>query len=439
MGGIGRWPLPDMEPRPRRYVLLVDAAALVCLVALVCGASWHWADAATAAAIVACGVLAVEVFRHVGETHRRVDRAFDDLTAAFMLPAALLLPPVYAALVPLPLNLLLQARATGQPKVKWVFNTAVAVLICVAAAEAHSRFSGPLAHHPHGQHGSYGDPAHVAGLFVAAAVYLGLNSVLVAGIIRRVAPATPWRTVLFDKETWTLAVGDVCAGTVLTLAWVVSPVLILFALVPTLLLQRAVVHTHLVMASRHDAKTGLANPSWWRSESGRAVTRAQHGGERVAVVVIDLDGFKAVNDRHGHLVGDAVLAAVADTIRVVVRPGDLVGRFGGDEFTVLLTDVDDAQAMSTAERLRERLAASLRQSLPDDGAEAPLRLTASLGVAVFGEAGVGLDDLLSAADGAMYQAKATGGDSVRLAAPQRSPDLHPLPIDVGGLSPSTRT
>jgi diguanylate cyclase (GGDEF)-like protein len=190
-------------------------------------------------------------------------------------------------------------------------------------------------------------------------------------------------------------------------------VLMVFALVPIFLLQRSVIHSHLVTASRHDAKTGLANPAWWRTESGRAVTRAQHGGGSVAVLVVDLDHFKAVNDRHGHLVGDKVLAVVADTIRAVVRPGDLVGRFGGDEFTVLLAAVDELQAVATAERLRQRLDGALRQALTIE--DPPLLVTASVGVALFGDAGVELDELLTAADGAMYQAKAMGGNRICLA------------------------
>jgi diguanylate cyclase (GGDEF)-like protein len=417
--GLRRWALWALPSPAIRYILLIDAAALVGLIVVLARASWHWGDGLTALAIVACGVLSAEVFRRVGAPHRRLDRAMDDLTAAFIFPAALLLPPVYAALVPLPISLLLQARQTREPLMKWIFNTAVAVLISVAAAGAHDRLAAPMA--AHRLSGSLRSPGPILAIFVAAFVYVVLNSVLVAGILRRVAPGTPLRTLLFDKETWTLAVADICAGVVVALVWVASPVLIVFALFPILLLQRAVVHTHLVMASRHDAKTGLANPSWWRSESARAVNRAQHGGERVAVVVIDLDHFKDVNDRHGHLLGDAVLAAVADSIRVIVRPGDLVGRFGGDEFTVLLAGIDEAQALSTAERLRERLATTLRQAVPPEG-PGPSRLTASLGVAVFGHAGIDLDGLLAAADGAMYQAKALGGNNVCLAAaPERSP------------------
>jgi diguanylate cyclase (GGDEF)-like protein len=323
---------------------------------------------------------------------------------------------VYGALVALPLSVLFQVRVTRLVPYKWAFNTAASIVVCVATAYVHSAFAPPLDHYQRSS--AMGAPGKVGGIFVATVVYLVLNRFLVFGVVRRVPAPPPWRALVLEPEGWILAVGDVCAGVMLTLAWMAAPVLIAFALVTILLLQRAVIHTHLVTASRHDAKTGLANPSWWRSESTRAVTRARHGGESVAVLVIDLDRFKAVNDRHGHLLGDAVLAAVADTIRVIVRPGDLVGRFGGDEFTVLLSDVDEAQAVSTAERLRLRLATTLRQSLPDGGSS--VVVTASLGVAVFGRDAVDFDNLLSAADGAMYRAKALGGNRVCLPTPVRA-------------------
>ena len=408
-----------LPARARRFVVVVDGFALAAAIVLLKGAVWRGADAITAVAFLACGVLSVEVFRRIGAPHRRVDRPFDDLTAAFLLPAALLLPTIYAALVPLPLNVLFQTRVTRLPVVKFVFNIAVTVLACIGAAEARGLVLGSS----YPRAADFGSLRVIATLFLAIIVYLLINKALVMGVVRRAAPGVPWRALLWDAEGWTLAIGDVCAGVVLTLAWVASPGLMVFALIPIFLLQRSVIHSHLVTASRHDAKTGLANPSWWRMESGRAVTRAQHGGGALAVLVVDLDHFKAVNDRHGHLIGDKVLAVVADTIRAVVRPGDLVGRFGGDEFTVLLTAVDELQAVATAERLRHRLDGALRQALTVE--DPPLLVTASVGVALFGSAGIELDELLTAADSAMYEAKALGGNAVCLAGRARGAGPSP--------------
>jgi diguanylate cyclase (GGDEF)-like protein len=406
------WQLP---PRARRYVLVVDLLALGCLAVLAVRSSWRIGDFVTAAVFVACGELSIEVFRRTGAPPRRKDRPHHNLIGAFLFPVALVLPPIYVGLMAIPLHAFLQIRMTRLPMVKRTFNAAAAVLYSVAAALVYDRFAPRLTRH---ELLHVATPGAIAALLLAIAVFVGLNKALMMGIVRRVAPATPWPALLGDAESWALSAGDVCAGVILALAWAVSPYFILFALIPILLLQRAVVHTHLVAASRHDAKTGLANPSWWRYEAGRAVTRAQHGGPSVAVVIFDVDRFKTVNDRHGHLFGDAVLAAVADTLRIVVRAGDLVGRFGGDEFSILLNGVDETQAMATAERLRHRLAIL---SYPLLDGQPPLHVTASLGVAVFGPERAGLDELLTAADRAMYKAKAKGRNCVCLA------DAVPLP------------
>jgi diguanylate cyclase (GGDEF)-like protein len=130
----------------------------------------------------------------------------------------------------------------------------------------------------------------------------------------------------------------------------------------------------------------------------------------VGVLYVDLDGFKAVNDRHGHATGDAVLVATAERIQRVLRPGDVVGRLGGDEFVVICPDVpgpEDARAIG--ERVRSALSAEPSPAPGDvDG------IQASVGVAVAPPGALDADGLLERADRALYAAKSAGRGTVRL-------------------------
>ena len=124
---------------------------------------------------------------------------------------------------------------------------------------------------------------------------------------------------------------------------------------------------------------------------------------------MDVDHFKRVNDNHGHLIGDEVLRALATELRQQVRESDVVGRFGGEEFTALLPCTGDAGAYGIAERLR---AGAGRMSVP--AADARIRVTVSIGMAVLGQHGHDLFELLAAADMALYKAKDAGRDQVRV-------------------------
>lgn len=124
----------------------------------------------------------------------------------------------------------------------------------------------------------------------------------------------------------------------------------------------------------------------------------------VAVLVLDIDWFKQLNDSLGHAAGDKALLVVADVVRAQLREGDMAARFGGEEFVLLLSHCDRAQGMRFAERLREAIADA--QVL--GAADPDIRITVSLGIADSGRLGWGLEALLSAADAAMYRAKNAG-------------------------------
>ena len=155
----------------------------------------------------------------------------------------------------------------------------------------------------------------------------------------------------------------------------------------------------------HDTLTGLPNRALFIEHTEHALAALQRRGGHLAALFVDLDRFKAVNDVHGHAVGDALLSAVATRLRRSVRSGDVVSRFGGDEFVVLCPDVDDA---AEATWIAERIQALLAPPLHIDGRK--LEMTCSIGIAVHSGNGDQIDAaaLIHKADLAMYRAKQDG-------------------------------
>ncbi len=160
----------------------------------------------------------------------------------------------------------------------------------------------------------------------------------------------------------------------------------------------------------NDALTGLLNRGRLGEQAKTAIEVARAGGAPLSAVLIDLDHFKQVNDHHGHAAGDAVLRAVAATIAASVRAGDLVGRWGGEEFAVVLPGADAEQAVRVMQRLRAAVAA---RRVEVDGAA--VGCTASIGVATLRDGDDGFDELFVRADRAMYRAKHGGKNRVMVA------------------------
>lgn len=158
-----------------------------------------------------------------------------------------------------------------------------------------------------------------------------------------------------------------------------------------------------------DPLTGVLNRRGFEAEAERMLLRAGRDGTSTALLVLDLDYFKAVNDNWGHPVGDLALRAVANTVSAELRGGDVVGRLGGEEFVIALAGNRTDQAAVLAERVRRAVAA-----LPIRGGEGSIDLTVSIGVAAHRGA-TSLDKLMAHADAALYRAKAAGRNRVELA------------------------
>jgi diguanylate cyclase (GGDEF)-like protein len=161
-----------------------------------------------------------------------------------------------------------------------------------------------------------------------------------------------------------------------------------------------------------DALTGLTNRRVFLEQATRELARSRRYGSPLALILVDLDHFKLVNDRHGHLAGDDVLIHAARTLAGELRDVDVIARHGGEEFAILLPETDAAGAAGVAERSRRRLAET---SVAIDGVA--VRVTASMGVASGVGAGT-LDELLRRADAALYRAKDAGRDRVEVAPPR---------------------
>ena len=171
-----------------------------------------------------------------------------------------------------------------------------------------------------------------------------------------------------------------------------------------------------------DDLTLLYNSRYLNGVLRREAKRASRGNRPLAVLFLDLDGFKQVNDNHGHLAGSKALVEAAAVIKGCARETDVVARFGGDEFALVLPETGREGATAVAMRIQERLSAT--RFLQSEGLS--LHLTASIGVAALPDVPPSAEELLRAADMSMYAVKAAGKNGIRVvggSAPSTSPDV----------------
>lgn len=247
----------------------------------------------------------------------------------------------------------------------------------------------------------------------AALAMVAVQGGAVLALARMTHVPRSWRAVLGEPAGLLAEVTALSVGALLAVGLGVDVWFALLAVAPMLLIVGSFQLPILRRSAEQDAKTGLQSTVHWQHQAAERLLHAQQRRRPAAVVLIDVDRFKLVNDSVGHLAGDAVLLAVARAAEAQLRSGDVIGRFGGDEIVALLSDATADQATVVGDRMRTAVSDIAVSTRGVDGAPLTVDgLTVSVGVAASDNCGYELSELLLAADGALLQAKRTGRNRV---------------------------
>jgi diguanylate cyclase (GGDEF)-like protein len=402
------WPIWDLPRWVAGFVIVVVLSDAALLAAEVSRVTVHAHDLELFTALLICSAATVELTRRMGENLGFVK----DVYAVWELPVAMLLPLAYAPILPIIRFTLAQWRILRVPLHRRVFSAAAIGLSYVAAALvfhvlirlAHGAASNPAGH----------ALAWMLIVAVCAAVQWTTNQVLIWTAIKGSNPAVKLREEQFAREPMYNDVTELCVAVLVTFCVASSMIALVFAFPFISLLQRSLRHTRLLQDSRSDSKTGLLNAATWERESTAEVARAVRTRTPLAIALLDIDKFKGINDTYGHMVGDQVIKEIARSLNSLLRDYDLAGRFGGEEFSLLLPQTRAVDALRIAERVRASIA-GLRIIAPGASGGERVHVTVSIGVAAL-DSGSRREfaDLMAAADAALYRAKAGGRDQVQM-------------------------
>lgn len=389
------------------YVLAVVAIYALAIGVAASSTSLRPRDLAVFGVLLACSAASVELTRRAGENAGLIK----DVFGVWELPVAILLSPMFALVAPISRIALQQLRIRRTLPHRRVFTAAAIGLSLGAASVTFHGLAGAV------HTAAPGSVRFAVGwsllAVVSTLVNSGMNKLLVGIVVKGSDPGAQVVRSLFRREPLYNDLAEMCIAVVIAYGVMTNLLVAVFALPFVTLLQRSLRHDQLVHASRIDGKTGLLNAGTWEREAATQVTRAARTRTPLAVALVDIDHFKTVNDTYGHLAGDRALREIGDAFKLLLRDYDLVGRFGGEEFVLLLPQTRGHDAYRIAERIRAYIAGAPIHAPAEPGAD-PLRVTVSIGVAALDSYRRDLTELLAAADGALYRAKQAGRNQVHM-------------------------
>jgi diguanylate cyclase (GGDEF)-like protein len=424
--GPRSWPIWELPRWVAAFVILVVLTDAVVLAVEASKVRIQVHDLVLFAGLLICSAATVELTRRVGENLGFVK----DVYAVWELPVAMLLPLAYVPLLPVVRTVLTQWRIRRAPVYRRVFSATAVGLSYVIAALV---FRGLV----HVVPGAATNPAGHALTWmplvaICAAVQWIVNQSLILTAIKGSNPDVRLRDEQFAKEPMYNDVSELCVAVLVTFCVAYSWIALVFAFPFITLLQRSVRHARLLEDARADSKTGLLNAATWENGATAELARAVRTRTQLAVALLDIDRFKVINDTYGHLTGDEVLKEIAHTLKTMLREYDLAGRFGGEEFALLLPQTRAVDAFRIAERIRSAISGLCIIAPGATGGER-VHVTVSVGVAAL-DSGSKREyaELMAAADAALYRAKSGGRDQVQMISTTRG--LHAvssLPRAVG--------
>jgi diguanylate cyclase (GGDEF)-like protein len=411
---LRRWALWQRAPHVIGYILLVDLAAALLTVVYLPGMEATPTQWWQFAVLSAWGILYTELPRRIERARVNVGTLHVDLRSVWIFAAVLLLPSSLIAVTITVVAVQQWLRVRHHEVHRETFSTAVLILTAHAVVTIFGNFGFDPAERTVMNFISVASSGFAYWVLVWLPICLAIFLTTSGPRRLRIAAGQPLDHLV---EVASIGLGFL-------LAWILVdwPIAGFTVLGVTFALHHVVLIRPLRDRACSDPKTGLLNTDGFEERARREITRASRSnGHSTALLLIDLDHFKRINDTHGHVAGDEVLCAIARTLSAETRTYDLVGRYGGEEFILLLPDTTTAEAVNAANRIRRRIN-ELTLPVTSRHHEAVVnRLTASIGVAVRPCHGHTFNELLGAADAAMYQAKHAGRNRTTIA---QTPGQH---------------